>query len=253
MGRFEGKTVIVTGAGAGIGFETACAFAAAGAGVVVNSKSAAHTEKAVQAICSAGGRAVGAPGDVSAADSAQTVVRAAVSTFGGIDILVNCAGIVPQGSVTDFSEDEWDEAMRVNVKSVFLMSKFSLEIMRERGAGCIINVASVAAIKGFANRTLYAATKGALLSMTKAMAADYIRENIRVNSICPGTVLTESLQARIDTAADPVAEKKMYESRQPMGRLGTPAEIAQGILFLADDANSFMTGANLVVDGGVCI
>ena len=143
----------------------------------------------------------------------------------------------------------WDEAFDTNVKSVFLTCREAVRRMRGRG-GAIVNVASVAGFKGIRNRALYAATKGAVIALTRSMAAEYVAEGIRVNAVSPGTVLSPSLQARIDTAADPAEEKRMFERRQPIGRLGTPEEIAEAILFLADPANSYMTGENLVCDGG---
>jgi len=251
--EFANKVVLITGAGAGIGYECALQFADAGARLVVNSRSERNARAAAEAIRERGGEAEFVAGDASDEAVARAIVGRAAEVYGAVDILVNCAGVVPQGSVLVTAPEEWDEVMRVNVKSVYLMSRFAIPEMRKRGGGAIVNVSSVIATKGFPNRALYAASKGAIFAMTKSMAADHIKENIRVNSISPGTVLSESLQRRIDGAANPVDEKKMYESRQPLGRLGTPAEIAQGILFLAADKNSFMTGANLVIDGGVSI
>jgi len=248
-----GKTVVISGAGAGIGQSTALLFAKRGARVAVNSlseKNAAATAAKIQEL---GYPCTYAAGDVSDEAAATEVAARALAAFGGIDILINCAGIVPQGTLLDVSGTDWDRAMQVNVKSVYCLSKAVLPQMLAQGGGSIVNVASVAAVKGFKDRALYAATKGAVLALSRAMAADYAQDHIRVNCISPGTVLTPSLQQRIDGEADPIAAKRRYEQRQPIGRLGTPEEIAEAIVFLAGSEASFATGANFIIDGGVSI
>ncbi|MBQ6374389.1 MAG: SDR family oxidoreductase [Clostridia bacterium] len=248
MSGFSGMTVIVTGAGAGIGKAAALAFAEAGASrLIVN----ARTESclSVKADIERRGCACDAViGDIALESTVDRLFEAA----GMPDVLVNCAGIVPQGDLERTDMDEWDRAFNTNVKAIFLTCREAVKRMRGRG-GAIVNVASVAGFKGLKNRALYSATKGAVIALTKSMAAEYITDGIRINAISPGTVYSPSLQARIDTAADPVAEKLAFERRQPLGRLGTPEEIATGILFLADPANSYMTGVNLVCDGGATI
>jgi len=251
MMDFSGKVVLVTGAGAGIGEATALAFAAQGAVVGVNARSERTSGRVAEKILAGGGDAAALPGDVSEEAQACALVEKAVERWGRLDILVNNAGIVPQGTVLDVSVEEWDRGMAVNARGVFLMSKYAVLQMRKQGGGVIVNNASVAALKGLRNRAAYAAGKGAVVALTKAMAMDHIDEKIRVNCICPGTVLTPSLQARIDTAPDPVSEMRMYAGRQPIGRLGTPEEIAEGILFLA--SNTFLTGAVIAVDGALSL
>lgn len=250
----ENKTVIISGAGAGIGRSTALLFARRGARVVVNSATERNASAAAAQIRAEGYPCEYLSGDVSEEEVAGALAACAVSAFGSIDILVNCAGIVPQGSLLDVTASDWDHAMKVNVKSVYCLSKAVLpRMLAQTAGGSIVNVASVAAVKGFPNRALYAATKGAVVSLTKAMAADYANRNIRINCVSPGTVLTPSLQRRIDSEPDPATAKRNYESRQPMGRLGMPEEIAEAIVFLAGTDSSFATGSNLIIDGGVSI
>ena len=245
MGDFSGRTVVVTGAGAGIGRAAALAFARRGAErVIVNGRSA-RVEDVARQISALGVQCAAVVGDIGKEETVERLFAAAEN----VDILVNCAGIVPQGDLLSTDMSVWDEAFDTNVKSVFLTCREAVRRMRGRG-GAIVNVASVAGFKGIRNRALYAATKGAVIALTRSMAAEYVAEGIRVNAVSPGTVLSPSLQARIDTAADPAEEKRMFERRQPIGRLGTPEEIAEAILFLADPANSYMTGENLVCDGG---
>ena len=248
MQKFKGLTAIVTGAGAGIGRAAAIAFARAGmARMVINSQTesclATKVEiEALECVCEA------VVGDI--ADEA--VVARLFQAAGTPDILVNCAGIVPQGDLENTDMAQWDRAFDTNVKAVFLTCREAVRRMRGRG-GAIVNVASVAGFKGIRNRALYSATKGAVIALTKSIAMEYVADGIRINAISPGTVLSPSLQSRIDTAADPVAEKAAFERRQPMGRLGTPEEIASAILFLASPDNTYMTGENLVCDGGATI
>lgn len=246
--RFQGKTVIVTGSGGGIGRAAALAFAREGAAcVVVNSRST-QCESVAAEINALGCKGIAVCGDVGLEDTILRLFEAA----GQVDVLVNCAGVVPQGDLFSTDMQTWDSSFDTNVKSVFMACREAVAQMRGRG-GAIVNVASVAGFKGIKNRALYSATKGAVIALTKSLAAEYVTEGIRINAISPGTVLSPSLQARIDTAADPAAEKRMFESRQPMGRLGTPEEIAAAILFLADPDNSYMSGANLVCDGGATV
>lgn len=242
---------MVTGSGAGIGRASALAFAENGAAVVVNSVSESAA-KVCEEIRAVGGDAFFVQADVATAEGAEKLIREAVTQYGRIDVLANIAGIVPEGSIEQCSEEEWDKAMTVNVKSVFLTCRAALPALRAT-RGVVVNITSTVAIKGVTNRAVYSATKGAVLSLSKSMAAEYVSEGIRVNCVCPGTVLTPSLRGRINRTGDPETTMKNYISRQPMGRLGKPEEIAQAVLFAADPAVTFMTGANLVVDGAMTL
>ena len=246
MDEFSKKTIIVTGAGAGIGRAAALAFARRGAERLIVNSRGAHCEETAAAVRALNVQCTAVPGDIG---QAETVERLFAEAHGRVDVLVNCAGVVPQGDLLTTDMSAWDAAFDTNVKAVFLTCREAVRLMRGRG-GAIVNVASVAGFKGIKNRALYSATKGAVIALTKSMAAEYVGDGIRINAVSPGTVLSPSLQARIDLAEDPAAEKNMFESRQPIGRLGTPEEIAEVILFLASPANSYMTGENLVCDGG---
>ena len=223
--RFKGKIVLVTGAGSGIGGKTALAFGREGATVAVN--------------------------DLRPARATATAIVAQVEKrFRRLDILVNNAGTGVAGTALTTSESDWDRLMRVNVKSMFLLSKAALPGMIRRKKGVIINTASIAGVAGLKDRAAYAASKHAVVGLTRAMALDHVGEGIRVNCICPGTTMTPWVTQRVNESKDPRAMLAAMTARQPMGRLGTPQEIAAGILYLASDDASFATGTALVVDGG---
>ncbi len=248
---FSGKTVIVTGSGAGMGRAAAVGFAKLGASLVVNSVSDSAA-KVCDELVAQGFPAVFVKADVSEMEGAKSVIETAVKTYGGIDVLVNAAGVVANGSVEECEEETWDNSMKVNVKSVYLTSRLAMPYLRER-KGVIVNITSTVAIKGVPNRAVYSATKGAVLSLSRSMAAEYIGEGIRVNCVCPGTVESSSFKRRVASSPDPEQAMKDFVARQPMGRLGTPEELAEAILFAACPEVSFMTGANIVVDGGMTI
>lgn len=247
---FEGKTVIITGSGAGIGRSAAVAFAKAGANVVTNSVSG--NSSVCDEIRAAGGNAIYVKADVSTAEGAEALFREAAAAYGDIDVVVNAAGIVPEGNVETCDEDEWDRVMRINVKSVYLMAHNAIPYLRKT-KGCMVNITSTVAIKGVANRASYSASKGAVLSLSRSMAIEYAKEGIRVNCVCPGTVCSPSFMQRVNNAPDPEAAMKNFVARQPMGRLGEPDEVARAILFAADPNVGFMTGANIVVDGAMTV
>ena len=178
-------------------------------------------------------------------------VKAVLAKAGPIDILVNCAGWVHNGSILDCEEEDWQKSIDQNATSAFRTMKAVLPGMIERGSGAIVNVASVASsITGVQNRVAYGASKAALIGLTKAVARDVIATGVRVNALCPGTTLSPGLQGRIDEAADPEAMRRSFMSRQPMGRLGTVEEMAAAAVFLSSDEAAFMTGQILVIDGG---
>ena len=250
--RLENKVALITGASVGIGRHTALLFAREGARVAVNSQSS-RGEAVVEEIAAAGGEALFVRGRVEEEADARAMVAKTVEEFGRLDILVNNAGIVVPDNMENAGVEDWENTMAVNVRGVFLMSKFALQQMLRQGGGAIVHNASVAAVKGLKDRTSYTASKGAVAALTRAMAVDYVGRNIRVNCVNPGTTLTPSLQDRINAFDDPVEAEKMFVSRQPMGRLGRPEEIAAGILFLASDEASFITGQVLNIDGGLTV
>ncbi|MEW6424741.1 MAG: glucose 1-dehydrogenase [Bacillota bacterium] len=251
--RFFDKAVLITGAGSGIGRAAAILFGRNGAKVAVNNLSPKKGEKTFELVKNEGADCIYVPGDVSSAADAERMVKETVRAFGKIDILVNNAGVVLPGRVDNMSEEDFTKTMNVNVKGAFLVSKYAVLEMKKAGGGVIVNVASIAALKGIPDRSAYSASKGALVSLTKAMAIDYINDNIRVNCVCPGTTLTEGLEERIRASADPEAARAGFCARQPMGRLGKEEEIAQAILFACCDEAAFMTGSVITIDGGATL
>ena len=246
--RLKDKVAIITGAGAGIGEATAKLFAREGAKVCCNSISKS-ANKVVEEINSNGGKAIFVQADVAIEDDAQRIVDETINVFRKIDILFNNAGIVLGGTIDEMSTDDWDRLMAVNIRGVYLVSKYTIPHLK-KSKGVIINNSSSVAFKGVKNRAAYTASKGAILSITRAMAMDYLEDNIRVNAICPGTTDTPSLAERIKRkGGDYEKIRQEYISRQRIGRLGKPEEIAEGVLFLV--LNEFCTGVSLLVDGGM--
>lgn len=251
--RFQEKVVLITGAGVGIGRATAIRFGKEGAKVAINSLTPEHGLETLRLLREAGGQGIYIQGDVSIAADAQRMVEETVKSLGKIDILVNNAGIVIPGRVDNMAEEDWDRTMAVNLKGVFLVSKYTIPVMRKNGGGVIVLNASVVALKGVKDRGAYTASKGGVWALTKAMAADYLTDNIRVNCVCPGTTYTPSLERRIQAFPDPEKARADFIARQPMGRLGKDEEIAAAILFAASDEAAFMNGATIAIDGGMTI
>ena len=250
MGRLNGKIALITGAGKGMGRVAAELFATEGARVVVADLMDEDGETTVERIRAAGGEAVFVHTDVSASDQAEAMIGTAVETFGGLHVLYNNAGIFPadDGGTTETPEPTWDAVMDVNLKGVWLGCKFAIPAMIDSGGGSIVNVASFVALMGAATAQIaYTASKGGVLSMTREIAVEYARRGIRANALCPGPIETPMLA---ELMSDPQRRQRRLV-HIPMGRLGRAEELARAALFLASDDSSFMTGASLVVDGGI--
>ena len=244
--RLEGKKIVVTAAGQGIGKATAIAFHNEGAHVIatdLNDKTLAELNKEFPNIV------------VKTLDSTNnSAILEFTKSLDKVDVLFNAVGFVHHGSILDCEEKDWDFSSDVNVKSMYFMCKAILPLMVKQNGGSIINVSSCASsLKGFPNRFVYGTTKGAVIGLTKSIASDFVKQNIRCNSIAPGTVFSPSWQDRVNQSPDPVQAKKDFIARQPMGRLGTAEEIASMAIYLAGDESTFTTGNTFSVDGGMTI
>lgn len=244
-GRLGGKTALVTAAAQGIGEATARAFAAEGARVFA-------TDISRERLAALEGIAGIETAQLDVLDG--QAIAALAARAGGMDILFNCAGVVHHGSILDCGEEQWEAAFHLNVRAMYRMIRAFLPAMLEKGGGSIINMSSVcSSMKGLPNRFAYGATKAAVIGLTKSVAADFVGRGIRCNAVCPGTVQTPSLDERINAFADPVQARRDFIARQPMGRLGTPAEVAALCVYLASDEAAYITGQAIAIDGGITI
>jgi NAD(P)-dependent dehydrogenase (short-subunit alcohol dehydrogenase family) len=251
--RFKDKAIIVTGAGNGMGRASALAFAREGGGVAVADINAADGQATVQQIADAGGRAIFVQCDVTRSADVQRLVAETVAAFGGVDVLHNNAGVVKYATVVDMPEEDWDWVLDINLKGPFLTCKYAIPEMRKRGGGAIVNTASVQA---FATQQLvaaYSASKGAIVSFTMTVALDHAAENIRCNCIAPGSIQTPMLDmaANLFSAHDPAQALSAWGRNHPLGRVGTPEEVAKLVLFLSSDDAAFCTGGCYRIDGGL--
>lgn len=253
-GKLAGKVAVITGTAAGIGRATGLLFAQQGASVAAIDLDAARNAELVEEIRSQGGSAESFPADVSSAREVEHAVRQIRQRWGRVDILFNNAGIVTGGKVHTLEEEEWDRAFAINMKSMFLLSRAIIPMFLEQGGGVILNMSSTTALRVAPDRTLYTATKGAVLAFTKSMAVDYAADKIRVNCLCPGTVDTPSLNARLAAAAGNAEDaRKHFIARQPLRRMGNAEEIAAAALYLVSEDASFITGSALQIDGGMSL
>jgi NAD(P)-dependent dehydrogenase (short-subunit alcohol dehydrogenase family) len=248
--RLAGKLALITGAGSGIGRAIALAFAAEGAKVALLGRRLDRLQEVVEEINSRGGEAVSVAGDVAKAGDADRAVRETVARLGGLNILVNNAGILSVATVETVPEEEWDQVMAVNVKGPFLMSRAALPEMRKAGGGAIVNIGSIVGLIAIKSRAAYCTSKGAVTMLTKAMALDHAHENIRVNCICPALVETELVE-RLFASADGAAVKRERIAGFPLGRIGQPQDVAGMAVFLASDEASWVTGTAIPLDGGL--
>ena len=251
MGILDGKVAVITGAATGIGRASALAFARAGARVVLTDVREDELGQTAEAVHGAGGQVAALSANLAQPDACATVVEQAVRVWNRLDVLFNNAGVgtmVVGGTVETITLEHWDLALDVNVRAMYLLSRAAVPVMRAGGGGAIVNTSSVAAFRGSPTRPshAYAASKGAVLSLTRAMAASYGRDRIRVNAICPGTIRTRLTADFIARAEQDAAEGRGI----PLGRVGEPDDIAKCALFLASDDASWISGAEIVVDGG---
>jgi NAD(P)-dependent dehydrogenase (short-subunit alcohol dehydrogenase family) len=241
--RLAGKVAIITGGGSGIGKAIAAAFVREGAKVAIAGRDSKKLEAAAAEI---GGDCLAVSADVSSVSSVQKLVSAAIDKFKRINILVNNAAVLLPGTAESLSEEDFDQTFNINIRGLWLMSRAVLPHMRATSGGSIINIASVLSLVGARNRVAYAASKGAVMAMTKAMALDHALENIRVNCIAPGIVATEMVEKfNTDEAA-----RRQRIAMHPMGRFGRPEDVASAAVFLASDESGWTTGTVLTVDGG---
>jgi NAD(P)-dependent dehydrogenase (short-subunit alcohol dehydrogenase family) len=249
---FQSKVAIVTGGAQGIGRSVALALARDGAAVVIADRDGPAGRALAEGIRSWGGQAMVVVADVSSEADAARIATETVSAYGGIDVLVNNAGVQTPGTVESTPLDVWGATIAVNLTGVYLVSRFVLPEMRRRGGGSIVNVASLHGLLTEPGWSAYAASKGGVIALSRGMALDYASEGIRVNCVCPGAIDTSLLRAAAqhERRANPEERLRDWASQQPIGRLGTPEEVADLILFLAGPRASYLTGAVYTVDGG---
>ena len=243
----ENKIAIVTGAASGIGAASARRFAAEGASVLAVDIRRDRVDGVVEEIIEAGGEALGFRADVSQPDDVEAMVAAAVERWGGLDVLFNNAGTLRPGTAVELEPKDWDLVMNVNVRSVYLGAKYAVPVMESRGSGSIINTASVSGLHGDGGSVVYAASKAAVINLTRALSTDHAPAGVRVNAICPGTIQTPPVQRMMSDPA--ILERNI--NAHALRRLGHPGEIASVAVWLASEESSFVTGEAIVVDGGL--
>jgi NAD(P)-dependent dehydrogenase (short-subunit alcohol dehydrogenase family) len=248
--RLQGKIAIITGAARGIGAKSAELFAREGAAVAVWDTDAERGQATVNQLVASGAKAIFCQCDVTKAEQIQAAVDQVVASLGLPNVLFNNAGIAVNGTVEELTEAQWDWQYAVNVKSIFLVSRVVIPLMRQAGGGSIINMASESAFVGFPMHPAYCSSKAAVVHLSRCMATRYAPEKIRVNSLCPGTIKTELYQSFLQMQPDPAATNKQISDMHPLG-LGDPEDIAWAAVYLASDESKYMTGHPLLVDGGI--
>jgi dihydroanticapsin dehydrogenase len=250
MKRFANKKVFISGGATGIGEAAVLLFAQQGAIVTIFDRDIENGEKCLQKILDSGGRGIFISGNLIYPEEIEKAIDQSLKTYGGIDILINNAGVESPYSVHEMPIEEWDRVMAVNLRGMYLMAKAVIPIMKKSGGGAIINTASISGLLGWPISAAYCASKGGVIQLTKQMAVDYAQDNIRVNCIAPGTTLTPLIERIFQQESEPEKAKQQISQMHPLGRFAQPEEIAQAILFLASEDASFITGAVLPVDGG---
>ncbi len=247
------KVAIVTGGAKGIGLASAECMLRQGAVVMIVDWSGDAASAAVKSLTALSKGVDSVVADISKAADAEKAIKATVARFGGVDVLVNNAGIQTFGDPVTTTEEVWDKTMNVNLKGHWLMSKYAIPEMLKRGKGSIVNVSSVQGLASQKNVVAYSTSKHAMIGLTRSMAVDMASRNVRVNCVCPGTVNTPMIHSIIELDADPGKLKNILDKMHPLGRIAQPSEIGEVIAFLASDRASFMTGSIVVVDGGLII
>ena len=251
MPRLSGKTAFITGGGTGIGRACALLFAKEGARVALAGRRKEPLENVAKEINAAAGEALCVTCDVTQRNSVEAAIRVAVQRFARLKIVVNNAGVVVVGAADETSDVDWSTALAVNLTGTFIVSRAALPELRKSGGGSIINIGSILGLVARKERAAYAAAKGGVTSLTKAMALDHAHENIRINCICPAIVGTDLSRFSLSRAPDPEAERKQRSAEIPLGRMGRPEDVAHLALFLASDESGWVTGAALPLDGGL--
>lgn len=249
--KLQDKVAIVTGAGKGIGQGIARVFVKYGAKVVVADWDEDAGLGTAEELRRSGGNAIFVKCDVSNEEQVKAMIQAAIASYGRLNILVNNAGIGVYKTVLDTTSEDWDRCLGVNLKGVFLCSKYAIPHIKAAGGGAIVNIASVHSYQNVGGTAPYAASKGGVVALTRVMAIDHGRDNIRVNAICPGWIYTPLIQGIFAASPDPEEAKRAVERRQILGRLGRPEEVGEAAAFLASDEASYITGASLMVDNGM--
>ena len=248
--KLKDKVALITGGSLGLGKETAILFAKEGAKVVITGRTEKTLKETVEEAGKEGLEIDYLVSDVAKEEDCKEAVEHTISKYGRIDILFNNAGFLYVATTHETPTEIWDKTFNINVKGTYLMSKYTIPHMLKRGKGCIVNNSSVLGLKAVPGVAAYNATKGAITQLTRSMALEYADKGIRVNAVCPGTIVTPMVEGLFDQMEDRKSAEELFKSFHPMGRLGRPEEIAHAVLFLCDDNVEFMTGSMLSVDGG---